>query len=114
MGAKARGVVIPERRDELEEGTLRIRECRWRRDPDTGAAAGRVALELRIIAVISNPRREHCIGCRLADHDAIGNRPRARGNSRDRRGVGAVDRCSLRRELVERDDVCGTDRRRFR
>src|SRR6266545_4523533 len=101
MGTEARGVVIPERRDELEERSLRIRECGWSRDPHAGAAAGRVALELRIVAVISNARPEHRIACGLAERDAVSDRFRARGNAGDRRVVGAIDRRSLRRELVE-------------
>src|SRR5262249_27065553 len=59
MGTEARGVVIPERRDEPEKRGLRIRECGWSRDPHTGAAAGLVALKFRIVAMISNARREH-------------------------------------------------------
>jgi hypothetical protein len=101
-----RGVVIPERRDEPEERTLWIPECGWSRDPHTGATAGRVAFELRIVAMISNARREDRIGCGLADHDPVGDRVRARGNTGDRRVVGGVDRRSLRRELVEGDGIC--------
>ena len=71
MGTEARGVVIAERRDELEERSLRIRECGWSRVPHSGAAAGRVALELRIVAVISKARREYRVGCGLADGDAV-------------------------------------------
>src|SRR2546429_10025430 len=81
MGTEARGVVIPERRDELKERNLRIRECGWSRCPNTRAVAGRVALELWIVAVISDARREHRICSGLADHDAIGDRFRTRRNA---------------------------------
>ena len=113
MGTEARGVVIPERRDELKERSLRIRECGRGRDPHTRAAAGRVALEVRIVAVISDARREHRIGSGFADHDAIGDRVRARGNDGDRRVIGTIDRRGFRRELVQGDDVRGPDCRSF-
>jgi hypothetical protein len=62
MWTEARGVVIPERCDELKKRRLRIRGCGWSRDPHAGAASGRVALQFRIVAVISDARRERSIG----------------------------------------------------
>jgi hypothetical protein len=64
--------------------------------------------------VISDARREHRIGCSLADNNAIGDRFSACENTSDRRAVGAIDLHSFRRELAEGDDVGGTDRCGFR
>src|SRR4029453_6545290 len=70
LGTEARGIVVPERRDELKEWSLRVRECRWSRNRHTGAGAGGVALQLRIVAVIASTLREHRIGSGFADHDS--------------------------------------------
>ena len=113
MRTETRGVVIAERRDELEERRLRIRECGWSRVPHPRAAAGRVAIEIRIVAMIAEARHQYRIGCSLAHGDAIGDGFSARGNAGDRRVVGALDRRSFRRELIEGDDVRRTDRRGF-
>ena len=113
FGAESRRVVIPEGRDELEEWTLRSRECWWSRGPHSRAAARRVALELRIVAVIANTRREHGDRRGLTNDDATRDRGRARGEAGNRRVVGALNGRRLRRELVEGHDVRRTDCRSF-
>ena len=110
MGTEARGVVIPERPDELEERSLWIRKCGRSRDPHTGTAAGRVALELGKVASISKARREYRVGRCLADDNAVGDRLKACENTADRRAVGTLDLGSFGRELAEGDDVGGADR----
>jgi hypothetical protein len=63
--------------------------------------------------VIGDPRRKHGVGRGFADEDALGDRFRGRVEGGDRRVVGTLDRVAPRRELVEGDDVRGTDDRRF-
>src|SRR5436190_7474489 len=88
-------------------------QMRVDRDPRTGPAAGRVTLQLRIVAVISDARREHRLGGCLADCNAIGDGFRAYGNAGDRRVIRTLDRVGLRRELVQGDDISRTDGCRF-
>src|SRR5262249_14854118 len=113
-GTEARGFVVPEWRDELEKWSLWTSESGWGRDPHAGTTAGRVAIKLRIISVISNARCENGVGCGLTNRNAIADCFRACGNASDGRIVHTFDRRSLRSELVEGDDVCCTDCRSFR